>query len=107
MSKFRVVFDVDLEKICPEALAGAGDTVESAEVLLSRMLLEAARKNALKDVQRVRQSNLSAEEKSIAMAECLRRAKLALQAEANMTVEALPDSAVVLDDIPERVALAA
>lgn len=108
MTKFRVAFDVDLSKISPEDFGNAGAELEAAEALITSVLLETTRKAALKQLVALRmQAGLSDAQRSTAMAEQLRAAKLTLQAEANLTVEALPDDAVVLDDTPERIALAA
>lgn len=108
-TKFRVTFDVDLGKITPDELAnGTTDEAAVARTVITRMLMESNRKSSLRDMQRIRTSTqLSAEEKARGMAECLRRAQISLQAEANITVEVLPADAVVRDDTEEREALAA
>ena len=108
-TKFRVTFDIDLQKISPDALAnGTTDEAAVARVIVTRMLLDSNRKASLRQMQQIRTSDrLSAVEKGQAMAECLRRAKISIMAEANLEVEALPMDVVIREDTDEREALAA
>jgi hypothetical protein len=108
-TKFRVTFDIDLEKISPDELAnGTTDEAALARAVVIRMLTTSNRKSCLREMQRIRTSTqLTAEEKAMGMAECLRRAKLSLQAEANLDVQALPADAIIREDTEEREALAA
>lgn len=108
MSKFRFTFDLDLGKISPEEITTSPATISIASRIINRMFLSFVRKSALRNLQQVRTTaGFSPEEQAALMAECLRRVKLAIQAEANLTVVALPDDAVIHDDTPERIALAA
>lgn len=107
-NKFRITFDVDLGKIAPEVLSEGADAEATAQMAVTGMLLAFARKQAIREMQAVgRRSDLAANEKTKLMARQLKRAKLALQAEANLSVDCLPDDAVIRDDTPEREALAA
>lgn len=108
-TKFRVTFDIDLAKISPEALAnGTTDEAAVARTVVTRMLMASNRKASLREMQRIRTSDkLSASEKGQLMAECLRRAKISLMAEANLEVEPLPMTAVIHEDTEERINIAA
>lgn len=108
-TKFRVTFDIDLAKISPDALANATtDEAAVARAVVTRMLMASNRKASLREMQRIRTSDkLSAPEKGQLMAECLRRAKISLMAEANLEVEALPMTAVIHEDTEERISIAA
>ncbi len=109
-TKFRVSFDIDLLKISPEEMRSSSqeELEEIALAAVTRMLLASNRKASLREMQRVRAATtLTAAEKSQAMAECLRRAKISLQAEANLSIEALPATAVIREDTDERISIAA
>lgn len=108
VSKYRVTFDVDLEKVGLEDATGGNDPTETVAQLVAQELLKAARLSSLASVSSARTNeHLSASEKAAIMARGLKKAKLTLQAEANLQVEQLPMDAEILDDTPERTALAA
>ena len=108
-TKFRVTFDIDLAKITPEILAtGTSDEAAIARTVVTRMLLDSNRKSSLREMQRIRTSDrLTDVEKSKAMAECLRRAKISIMAEANLNLVPLPMDSVIHEDTEERISIAA
>lgn len=109
MSKYRFTIDVDLERVGLENAANvAGSADAAAEAVFVEAMVQAARLAALDEFRSLQnRKDLSTSERAARMAASMNRAKLALQAEANMTVKKLPDDVIIHDDTPERVALAA
>lgn len=85
-SKYRVSFDLDIEGIKPE------DVTENGVRAAMKRLLNSARAHEKTTLHGIRtSSNLSEDEKAIAMAGCLRGIMASLMAQANLSVESLPD----------------
>jgi hypothetical protein len=85
-SKYRVSFDLNIEGISPD------DVTENGVKAAIERLLTSARAHEKTKLHGIRtSSNLSQDEKAVAMADCLRGIMASLMAQANLSVESLLD----------------
>lgn len=100
MSKFRVIFDMDLNHIVPEMEEGS-DEQEMVMELVRATLLTNARANIRNDLRKIQNDhNLDFDVKAMRMAGFLKKMMLTLQAEANLTVERLENDVVIKTRLP-------
>lgn len=102
MAKVRISFDFDLQKIAPDA--NVRDLESAAKAVFADLVLHPARQAANAKNIAIRQSDAPFSEKQKQMAALLRATMMTLAAEASMTAEALPDSAVLQTQHPVELA---
>lgn len=93
--KAKVTFDLDLSDM--DILS----TQAAAEECVQTVLLSAARAQHLQKLQEVRKDTSEDDDvRTIKMAELLKQIKITLIAEANISVEALPDDYPIKTELP-------
>lgn len=94
-TNYRVSFNLKIEGISSE------DVTENGLTAAITRLLESARANEKAKLHGIRtSSNLGQDDKAIAMAGCLRGIMLSLMAQANLSVEPLPDDVHIETQLP-------
>jgi hypothetical protein len=99
--KYRVSFDLDLGAVAPEPFEGVVDNDEIAANVVSTMLLKQTRLESLAAFRGLqRETGLSQDEKAERQAVLLKKVMLTLMAEANLSVEKLPDNTEIQTELP-------
>lgn len=101
MSKFRIVMDMDFAELAPEDLAEAAGDVNVIKDVVTKTLIQGARAQAKRDLHTIRRdASMDDDVRAIRMAEQLRKIMATMMAEANLSVETLPESTPISTKLP-------